>query len=72
MRANIGNIDRLLRFVLGLVAVAGLFIGPFAAGNGWGPPQFFLAVAAAILIGTSAVKFCPAYRVFSIRTSKSE
>lgn len=72
MRANLGNVDRLLRLAVGLIAVAGLFFGPLAASGGWGLSQFLLAGAAAILIGTSAIKFCPAYRLFGIRTCKIE
>lgn len=70
MRANLGNVDRLLRFALGILAAAGLFYGPLAANGGWGLAQFLLAGAGAILIGTSAIKFCPAYRLFGVRTCK--
>lgn len=72
MRANLGSVDRLLRLAVGLIAVAGLFFGSLAASSGSGLPQFLLAGAAAILIGTSAMKFCPAYKLFGIRTCKTE
>ena len=71
MRANLGKIDRILRLVLGIAAIAFLIIGPLAAANvGWGPVQFVLAGAGVILIATSAFRFCPAYRLFGIRTCK--
>lgn len=70
MRANLGNIDRIVRLLIGLAAVALLFTGPFAAGGGWGIVQYVLVGAAVILVATSAIKFCPAYRLFGVRTCK--
>jgi len=67
MAANVGNIDRGIRVIIGLVALAAVFIGPFA-GAGW--ERIALGVVGVIMIGTSAIKFCPLYRIFGIRTCK--
>lgn len=70
MSANIGTIDRAIRLLIGLVALAFVFIGPVAAAGGWGWERIALAAVGVIMIGTSAIKFCPIYRVFGMRTCK--
>lgn len=67
MAANVGNIDRGIRILIGLAALAAVFVGPFA-GAGW--ERIALGVVGVIMIGTSAIKFCPLYRIFGIRTCK--
>ena len=70
MPVNVGTIDRVIRAVLGIVALALVFAGPLAAG-GWGWERVALVVVGAILLLTSAVKFCPLYRVLGLRTCKA-
>ncbi len=65
MAANVGNIDRGIRVLIGLAALAAVFVGPFA-GAGW--ERIALGLVGVIMIGTSAMKFCPLYRIFGIRT----
>jgi len=67
MAANVGNIDRGIRILIGLAALAAVFVGPFA-GAGW--ERIALGLVGVIMIGTSAMKFCPLYRIFGIRTCK--
>ena len=67
MAANVGNIDRGIRIIIGLIAIAAIFVGPFGAAS-WAPIVFGLV--GLIMIGTSAIKFCPLYRIFGIRTCK--
>jgi len=67
MAANVGNADRGIRIIIGLIALAAIFVGPFA-GASWAP--FVLGAVGLIMIGTSAIKFCPLYRIFGIRTCK--
>ncbi|MGP1571306.1 MAG: YgaP family membrane protein [Moraxella sp.] len=60
MKANLGKIDRILRFVLGAVLVglaAAKIIGI------WG----FLGI---ILLATAFMNFCPIYRLLGISTKK--
>lgn len=65
MNTNEGTIDRVLRAVGALVA----FIAAFAVGIG-SIVGIVLAVVGAILLVTSAVGFCPLYRVFGMSTCK--
>lgn len=65
--ANVGTIDRRIRLLIGIVAIAAIFIGPLS-GTGW--ESIALGVVGLIMIGTSSIKFCPLYRIFGIRTCK--
>ncbi len=67
MSVNVGNIDRIIRFLIGVLAIAAIFVGPFA-GAGW--ERIALGIVGAIMIGTSVFKFCPLYRIFGINTCK--
>lgn len=69
MTANVGTIDRIIRLLIGLAAIALVFVGPLA-GPGWGWERIALAAVGAIMLATSAIKFCPAYRLFGLRTCK--
>ncbi|MGC8530514.1 MAG: YgaP family membrane protein [Acidiphilium sp.] len=55
---NVGNIDRGLRVVFGLVLISLVFVGPHTP---WG----WLGV---VPLATAAFRFCPAYRLFGINT----
>lgn len=60
MTKNVGTIDRMARIVLGLVLIALVFVGPQTP---WG----WIGV---IPLVTGFVSFCPAYRLFGLRTCK--
>lgn len=67
MSANVGSIDRILRLVIGAV----LILAPFV--TSWGFVQSTTGTAISVIVGlvlvaTSAMRFCPLYRVFGIRT----
>ena len=67
MTANIGSADRAFRFILGLVLVALPFVtnmAMFAAG----PARIIAIVVGLILIVTAAIRVCPLYSIFGIRT----
>lgn len=55
---NVGTLDRILRIVIGLALVSLVFVGPQTP---WG----WLGL---ILIGTSAMGWCPIYKALGIRT----
>ncbi|MGF1591932.1 MAG: DUF2892 domain-containing protein [Kiloniellaceae bacterium] len=59
MQRNIGNLDRILRVVIGLALIALVFFGPKTA---WG----WIGV---IPLATAFVGFCPAYRLLGICTT---
>jgi len=67
MEKNVGTVDRILRLVIGvaLVAYALNLISPDTGYNAWG----WIGV---ILIATAIFNFCPAYRIFGIKTCKVE
>ncbi len=62
---NVGTVDRVIRLLIGIAAIAAVFIGPFS-GAGW--ERIALGLVGLIMIGTSAIKFCPLYRIFGLRT----
>lgn len=64
MTANIGNIDRIARFVLGALA---LILGLTSFG---GTAQVIAIIVGLLLIGTAAMRFCAAYRLLGINTCK--
>ena len=68
MKPNVGLADRVVRMTIGLIALAFAFLGPLAAAGGWGWDRLVLLAVAAIMIATSALRFCPLYRVLGIRT----
>jgi hypothetical protein len=63
MKANIGNAERMIRFILGAILLAVGFYLPLH-------PYVMIAVVAAgvIAIITAAVRFCPLWAVFGINT----
>jgi hypothetical protein len=70
MSANVGTIDRGLRLIIGVAALTLVFFGPIAASGGWGWERIVLVAVGLIMTGTSAIKFCPIYRIFGLRTCK--
>lgn len=63
MQANVGNIDRIARAALGVI----LLIAAFTVG--WGTTGTVIAaVVGLVLLGTSAMRFCPAYRLLGMNT----
>lgn len=69
MTANLGNPDRLIRTLLGLVLIAGPLLNL--------PPVWSSAVLAygsiavgLVLLLTSLFQFCPLYRILGLSTCK--
>lgn len=58
MNANVGNIDRAIRIVVGLGLIGATLAGAIGA---WG----WLGI---IALATGLFRFCPAYLPFGIRT----
>lgn len=65
--ANVGIADRLIRAVLGVLLIGFVFVGPQTQW-GWLAPWGWLG---AIPLLTALTGFCPAYRLFGIRTCSS-
>lgn len=67
MTMNIGNLDRILRALLGIVLLAAPFASGLAIFNGT-VATVTSVILGLVMLGTSALKFCPLYRIFGIRT----
>ncbi|MCE8007501.1 DUF2892 domain-containing protein [Aestuariivita sp.] len=69
MTANVGTLDRLVRLILGIVLLA----APFVSGSVlFQSTTLFVAsiLVGLVLIATSALKFCPLYRLLGLRTCR--
>lgn len=67
--ANVGSLDRMLRFILGAVLLVSPFLPPFAAFfAAWGAWKFAMAAVGVVILGTAVFRFCPAYALLGIRT----
>ena len=58
MKKNIGNVDRLLRFIVGAGLLSLTFVGP----------QSLLGLIGLIPLLTSMVGFCPLYKILGLNT----
>ena len=67
MTANLGTIDRVVRLVFGIVLLAAPFVSGFAIFES-GAVTIISVLAGIVLVGTSAMKFCPLYRIIGVRT----
>lgn len=67
--ANVGQLDRLLRIVVGAILIAAPY---FYASPIWENPmaKWGAMAVGAIAILTAVFRFCPAYKIFGIKTCK--
>lgn len=67
--ANVGSLDRILRFVLGAVLIGAPFLlaETFAPLGAW---RFAIVGWGVVMLGTAAFRFCPAYTLLGIRTCR--
>lgn len=66
MKVNMGNIDRVVRGVVGLVLLVAAFTA--AMGAAW---QWILGIIGVVLLVTAVTGFCPGYLPFGIKTCKT-
>ena len=66
MTTNESGLDRIIRLVLGVVAL----IAAFAVGLG-SIGGIILAIVGVVMLFTAAVGFCPIYRVLGLSTTKA-
>ena len=66
MRDNLGNIDRFIRLILGLV----FLIIAFATHLTSGLLSYGIIAAGMAFSATSIAGFCPIYAIFGLNTSK--
>jgi hypothetical protein len=67
MTANLGTFDRAFRLVLGFALLAAPFVSGFAVFDS-GIATVVSVVAGIVMVATSAMRFCPLYRIIGIRT----
>lgn len=69
--ANVGTIDRAVRFIAGAALAAAPFIPQTAQMLGTSSTAFWAPIAVgAVLIATSVFSFCPAYRLMGMNTCR--
>lgn len=66
MNCNVGNADQIFRALVGIALAASWLLG-------WteGGVAIVLGVIGGVLLATSAVRFCPLYRLFGASTCRS-
>ncbi|WP_172327103.1 DUF2892 domain-containing protein [Mangrovicoccus sp. HB161399] len=64
MTANIGNVDRIIRLILGAILVL------FGALGLTGGVQIAAIVAGIVLLATAGTRFCLLYRLAGVNTCK--
>lgn len=69
MTSNVGTIDRALRIVLGIVLLGLPFVSGAALFES-STATLVAVIVGLVMLGTSAMKFCPLYRVLGIQTCK--
>ena len=67
LKKNVGNIDRILRAIVGIAALAAFFIAPATGILHW----VYLLVGV-IGLGTAAMSSCPIYSILGMRTCPIE
>ena len=55
---NLGKFDRIIRAIFGLALLAAAALTPY----------WYLAIVAAIALGTSLISFCPLYTVLGLNS----
>ena len=67
MSRNVGNVDRALRALVGILALAGAFVlGWF---SGW--MVWVAALVGVVMLATAAMGNCPLYGLVGIKTCKT-
>lgn len=61
---NMSTLDRIVRAIVGIALVTVLIAGAVIA-----PWTYAVGLVAAIMLGTSAVGFCPLYAILGVRTA---
>jgi hypothetical protein len=67
--SNLGNLDRIIRFILGVVLVGAPFLTGWPVWSGslafWGA-----IIVGLVLIATSALSFCPIYAALRLSSKR--
>ena len=68
---NVGNVDRTLRILIGVVLLVAIFVPQLGAMfEAWGNWKYLVTAVGVVLLVTGAVRVCPAYSVLGVNTCK--
>lgn len=70
MRMNVGNIDRMMRAVVGVILLAVPFVSGLALFDSAAAVVVFVLVGLVMLV-VAATRVCPLYSVFGFKTCKN-
>ncbi|MDO6589918.1 DUF2892 domain-containing protein [Loktanella sp. D2R18] len=70
MTANVGTIDRLLRIIIGAILLGLPFMSGLAIFEST-TVTAIAVIAGIVMLATSAMRFCPLYRIFGLRTCRT-
>lgn len=65
MKKNIGNGDRFLRIIIGVIALILGLSGQFEGTLNW-----IILIVGVLMVVTSSIQFCPLYTLLGINTCK--
>ena len=68
MTANMGGLDRLVRFVIGAALLTSLFVGPLQPASLTSLQGIGMGVVGVIFVLTSLISFCPMYTLLGLKT----
>ena len=69
---NVGNVDRVIRLLIGIILLVAVFVPQFDAFfEGWGNWKYVVAAVGGVLLATAILRICPAYSLFGISTSEN-
>ncbi|MGH7208969.1 MAG: YgaP family membrane protein [Nitrospiraceae bacterium] len=67
MMRNLGNVERAIRVVLGIVLISAGYMADLSQGA-----AIAAYAAGAVALGTAAMGFCPAWKLFGINTCQTK
>ena len=67
MKKNVGTIDRVIRAIVGIVAIAA-----YAMGMLQGTLGIVALVVGIVMLGTAAISWCPPYTLLGINTCSTK
>ena len=67
MSTNVGPVDRMVRYVIAVLALVGAYRAGFGSALG-----IVLLVVAVLMAVTGTVRFCPLYRLLGLSTNRHQ
>ena len=65
MKKNVGSIDKIVRYVIAIIAIYAAYTGMVAS-----PWSYVLYAVAVIMIGTALMGICPLFSICGVSTEK--